>query len=110
VTAVFDNGRRETGDLLVGADGYRSTVRNLFAPEIQPIYAGYVIWRGLAEEADIPREAREAVFEKFAFFLPPHNKNTVYPIAGPDNDLRPGHRRCNRSGIGRSPTPISTTC
>lgn len=25
VTAVFDNGRRDTGDLLVGADGYRST-------------------------------------------------------------------------------------
>jgi 2-polyprenyl-6-methoxyphenol hydroxylase-like FAD-dependent oxidoreductase len=95
VTAVFDNGRRETADLLVGADGYRSTVRNLFAPEIQPIYAGYVIWRGLAEEADIPREAREAVFEKLAFFLPSHNKNIVYPIAGPDNDLRPGHRRCN---------------
>jgi 2-polyprenyl-6-methoxyphenol hydroxylase-like FAD-dependent oxidoreductase len=95
VTAVFENGRRETGDLLVGADGYRSTVRNLFAPEIQPRYAGYVIWRGLAEEADIPREAHDAVFEKFAFFLPPHNKNIVYPIAGPNNDLRPGHRRSN---------------
>ena len=95
VTAVFDNGRRDTGDLLVGADGYRSTVRNLFAPEIQPTYAGYVIWRGLAEEADIPREAHDAVFEKFAFFLPPNNKNIVYPIAGPDNDLRPGHRCSN---------------
>lgn len=95
VTAVFDNGRRDTGDLLVGANGYRSTVRNLFAPEIQPTYAGYVIWRGLAEEADIPREADGAVFEKFAFFLPPNNKNIVYPIAGPNNDLRPGHRRSN---------------
>jgi 2-polyprenyl-6-methoxyphenol hydroxylase-like FAD-dependent oxidoreductase len=95
VTAVFDNGRRETGDLLVAADGYRSTVRNLFAPEIQPTYAGYVIWRGLAEEADIPREAHTAVFDKLAFFLPPHNKNIVYPIAGPDNDLRPSHRRSN---------------
>jgi 2-polyprenyl-6-methoxyphenol hydroxylase-like FAD-dependent oxidoreductase len=95
VTAVFDNGRRETADLLVGADGYRSTVRAFFAPEIQPNYAGYVIWRGLAEEADIPREAHDAVFEQFAFFLPPHNKNIVYPIAGTNNDLRPGHRRCN---------------
>jgi 2-polyprenyl-6-methoxyphenol hydroxylase-like FAD-dependent oxidoreductase len=95
VTAVFDNGRRETADLLVGADGYRSTVRDFFAPEIRPTYAGYVIWRGLAEEADIPREAHDAVFEKFAFFLPPHNKIIVYPIAGPNNDLRPGHRRSN---------------
>ena len=95
MTAIFDNGRRETGDLLVAADGYHSTVRNFLAPDIQPTYAGYVIWRGLAEEADIPRDAHDAVFEKFAFFLPPHNALILYPIAGPDNDLRPGHRRCN---------------
>jgi 2-polyprenyl-6-methoxyphenol hydroxylase-like FAD-dependent oxidoreductase len=95
VTAVFEDGRRETGDLLVAADGYHSTVRNFLAPEIQPTYAGYVIWRGLAEEADVPEDAHDAVFEKFAFFLPPHNALILYPIAGPDNDLRPRHRRCN---------------
>lgn len=95
VTAVFADGRRETGDLLIGADGYRSTVRQLVAPEIQPIYAGYVVWRGLADEAAIPSDAHRAIFDKFAFFLPPNNKNIGYPIAGPDNDLRPGHRRFN---------------
>ena len=95
VTAVFADGRRETGNLLIGADGYRSTVRNLLAPKIQPIYAGYVVWRGLADEAVIPAEAHSAIFDKFAFFLPPNNKNIGYPIAGPDNDLRPGHRRFN---------------
>ena len=95
VTATFENGERITGDLLVGADGFRSVVRNLLAPEIQPIYAGYVVWRGLAEERDIPREAHEAIFDKFAFFLPPNNKNIGYPIAGRNNDLRPGHRRFN---------------
>jgi 2-polyprenyl-6-methoxyphenol hydroxylase-like FAD-dependent oxidoreductase len=95
VTAIFENGERVTGSLLVGADGFRSVVRNMFAPEIQPIYAGYVVWRGLADEGLISKEAHEAVFDKFAFFLPPHNKNIGYPIAGPDNDLRPGHRRWN---------------
>ncbi|GAB7544525.1 FAD binding domain-containing protein [Cupriavidus sp. 8B] len=95
VTAVFENGVRETADLLVGADGFRSTVRGIVAPEIQPIYAGYVVWRGLAEEGDIPPEAHAALFDKFAFFLPPNNKNIGYPIAGPNNDLRPGHRRFN---------------
>src|SRR5258708_16840687 len=93
VTAIFESGERVTGDLLVGADGFRSVVRNMFAPKIQPIYAGYVVWRGLADEDVIPKEAHAAVFDKFAFFLPPHNKNIGYPIAGPDNDLRPGHRR-----------------
>jgi 2-polyprenyl-6-methoxyphenol hydroxylase-like FAD-dependent oxidoreductase len=105
VTAVFEDGRRETGDLLVGADGYRSAVRNLLAPEIQPIYAGYVVWRGLAEEAEIPREAHAAVFDKFAFFLPPNNKNLGYPIAGPNNDLRPGHRRFNWVWYRKVATP-----
>jgi 2-polyprenyl-6-methoxyphenol hydroxylase-like FAD-dependent oxidoreductase len=95
VTAIFENGERETGDLLVGADGFRSVVRNMFAPAVQPIYAGYVVWRGLADEDVIPKEAHAAVFDKFAFFLPPHNKNIGYPIAGPGNDLRPGHRRWN---------------
>jgi 2-polyprenyl-6-methoxyphenol hydroxylase-like FAD-dependent oxidoreductase len=67
----------------------------MFVPEIQPIYAGYVVWRGLADEGVIPKQAHAAVFDKFAFFLPPCNKNIGYPIAGPDNDLRPGHRRWN---------------
>jgi 2-polyprenyl-6-methoxyphenol hydroxylase-like FAD-dependent oxidoreductase len=95
ITAIFENGERVTGDLLVGADGFRSVVRNLLVPEIQPIYAGYVVWRGLAEESDIPREAHAAIFDKFAFFLPPNNKNIGYPIAGQNNDLRPGYRRFN---------------
>lgn len=95
VTAVFSNGERVTADLLVGADGYRSTVRQIVEPETQPIYAGYVVWRGLAEEAEIPDAAREAIFNTFAFFTPPQNKNIGYPIAGADNDLRPMHRRYN---------------
>jgi 2-polyprenyl-6-methoxyphenol hydroxylase-like FAD-dependent oxidoreductase len=110
VTAVFDNGRRETGDLLVGADGYRSTVRDLFAPEIQPAYAGYVIWRGLAEEADIPREAHAAVFEKLAFFLPPTTRTSSIQLRGPTTIFGRVVAVPTGSGIGRSWTPIWTTC
>jgi len=29
------------------------------------------------------------------FCLPPGEQCLSYPVAGPDNDLRPGHRRCN---------------
>lgn len=95
VIARFANGRVEHGDILIGADGYRSAVRQQYQPDIQPIYAGYVIWRGVAEERDIPATARRTVFDKLAFYLPPHNKVIGYPIAGPDNDLRPGYRRFN---------------
>jgi len=30
-----------------------------------------------------------------SFCLPPGEQFLAYPVAGPDNDLRPGHRRCN---------------
>ncbi len=47
VTALFANGVTARGDVLIGADGIRSTVRaRLFGVE-DPRYTGYVAWRGL---------------------------------------------------------------
>ncbi|MFJ9407917.1 FAD-dependent monooxygenase [Streptomyces sp. NPDC101393] len=33
-------------DLVIGADGYRSVVREAAFPEVRPRYAGYLAWRG----------------------------------------------------------------
>ncbi|WP_406698806.1 FAD-dependent monooxygenase [Singulisphaera sp. Ch08] len=47
VTARFENGREVSGDLLIGADGLRSVVReSLFGPA-KPNYAGYTTWRAI---------------------------------------------------------------
>jgi 2-polyprenyl-6-methoxyphenol hydroxylase-like FAD-dependent oxidoreductase len=47
VDVLFADGSRERGDLLIGADGLRSTVRAaLFGPE-EPRYAGYTAWRAV---------------------------------------------------------------
>ncbi|HWT44384.1 MAG TPA: FAD-dependent monooxygenase, partial [Vicinamibacterales bacterium] len=53
VRVTFSGGRVEEADILVGGDGIRSSVRGQMAPEVQPIYAGYYIWRGAPNESDL---------------------------------------------------------
>jgi 2-polyprenyl-6-methoxyphenol hydroxylase-like FAD-dependent oxidoreductase len=49
-------------DLLVAADGFRSSIRGLLLPEVQPEYAGYVAWRGVVQESDLSTDVLK-VFE-----------------------------------------------
>ncbi len=91
----FAEGQTERADLLVGGDGVRSGVRDQVAPDVQPVYAGYYIWRGAPNEADLAPATRASIFPHFTFFLPERQQVIGYPIAGLDNDLRPGHRRYN---------------
>ncbi len=55
-TALFADGRREEGDVLVGADGLKSKVREQLLGDGKPRYAGYAAWRGVArfEHPDYP--------------------------------------------------------
>src|SRR5215212_10710211 len=95
VRVYFSGGWVEAADILVGGDGIRSGVREAIMPEIQPMYAGYYIWRGAPNEADLSRRAREEIFPYFSFYLPPRQEVICYPISGFNNDLRSGHRRFN---------------
>jgi 2-polyprenyl-6-methoxyphenol hydroxylase-like FAD-dependent oxidoreductase len=95
VTAYFSDGEKVDADLLVGADGIRSTVRQQAAPDLSPLYAGYSAWRALIAESDFPPDVHRDLFAYMTFALPPGEQFLGYPVAGPENDLRSGYRRYN---------------
>jgi 2-polyprenyl-6-methoxyphenol hydroxylase-like FAD-dependent oxidoreductase len=94
-TVTMSDGSTLKCDMVVAADGFRSAVREKFLPEVQLQYAGYVAWRGLVDELTLSAETREALFEKFAFCLPPTEQIIGYPVAGQGNSTKPGERRYN---------------
>ncbi|HKT16552.1 MAG TPA: FAD-dependent monooxygenase [Stellaceae bacterium] len=93
VTALFADGQREHGDLLVAADGVYSTIRRQFLPNVEPHAAGYIAWRGLVDEKNLPEGARDLLFDRSAFSLPEGELTVSLPVPGAENDMRPGHRR-----------------
>ncbi|MBC7781501.1 MAG: FAD-dependent oxidoreductase [Proteobacteria bacterium] len=107
VVAEFSDGTREEADLLIGADGIRSTVRTLWSPDALPRYAGYIAWRGVLEEGAMPAALHAQLIPNYAFGLPEGEMILAYPVPGRGDDVRPGHRGYNF--VWYRPTDEATT-
>lgn len=95
VTVRFADGSGKRADLLVVAEGGRSATRERLLPEVVPEYAGYVAWRGLIDERNVPRELVERFEDTFLFFEGDRRLMLGYLIPGPDGGTRAGERRLN---------------
>jgi 2-polyprenyl-6-methoxyphenol hydroxylase-like FAD-dependent oxidoreductase len=82
VTALFADGSRADGDLLVGADGIHSAVRRVLMPEVAPRYAGYVVWRAVLFERELPAAVHARIFHHMTFCFPDGEMVLCLPMAG----------------------------
>jgi FAD-dependent urate hydroxylase len=60
VAAVFADGSRERGDVLIGADGVHSAIRGQLFGDERLRFAGYLAWRGITKGAG-PLPERESL-------------------------------------------------
>ena len=88
----FADGGIHEVELLVGADGIRSTVRGLLFPEVRAVYAGYVGWRGTLPSDRLPRSA-ESLRGVLTYHVGDRTHALSYEI--PDREERADGRSIN---------------
>ena len=95
VTLKMSRQREVQADLVVCADGVASTARSILLPEAEPKYAGYVAWRGIAQESDLGDAAVEQLADSMVYQILDQSHILAYAIPGGDGSTRPGERLQN---------------
>jgi 2,6-dihydroxypyridine 3-monooxygenase len=95
VSVRFAGGGAHDYDMLVGADGIGSTVRQALAPEVEPRYAGYVAWRGTVPEHLLSPKTFQVLDDAITYQLHPDSHILVYPIPGKAGGIEHGGRLMN---------------
>jgi 2,6-dihydroxypyridine 3-monooxygenase len=90
VTLSLTTGHTLTADLVVCADGIRSTGRRIMVPEAEPRYAGYVAWRGTVDRDELSDATANILRDAITYRILPHGHLLTYPIPGQD-----GSELCN---------------
>ncbi len=95
VTIAFADAPAAEADLLVCADGVSSTARRILLPAADPVYAGYVAWRGTAAESDLSTGAVEDLAESMLYQVLSPGHILVYAIPDEEGIVEPGRRLQN---------------
>ncbi|GAC1531935.1 MAG: FAD binding domain-containing protein [Acidimicrobiales bacterium] len=89
------DGRSTTADLLVCAEGITSRARRVLQPRTEPMYAGYVAWRGMVPERDLAPSTARSLGDAITYYVYANSHILVYPIPGLDGSVKPGDRLIN---------------
>lgn len=73
----LEDGRQIEGDVLIGADGVHSTVRQQLFGKDNPRFTGEIAWRGLIPVASLPDRMRGSVTSNW---IGPRGSVTMYPV------------------------------
>lgn len=76
---LLADGTRATGDVVIGADGWRSVVRTALWGEHSPEFSGMVAWRGLIPWDDLPEHMQQWVGSTW---IGPGGHAVSYPLHG----------------------------
>lgn len=77
-TAIFENDERVSGDVLIGADGIRSTVREYVLEQpLTPRYADYVNWNGL-----VPANPELCEADNWVLYVGEGKRASMMPVGG----------------------------
>lgn len=95
VTFHSQDGSTATGDLGVIAEGYNSNTRQHLLPNVSLQYAGYIAWRGIVPERDLPDDLADYLGETFVIYHGPDFQILTYPVPGPEGESERGDRRVN---------------
>jgi 2,6-dihydroxypyridine 3-monooxygenase len=87
VMLSMTDGQTLTADLVVCADGIRSTGRRIMVPEAETHYAGYVAWRGTIDRDELSGDAASILRDAITYRILPRGHLLTYPIPGPDGSV-----------------------
>ncbi|QGX95414.1 FAD-dependent monooxygenase [Haloplanus rallus] len=94
-TVTFADGIERAADLVVAAEGGRSSTRAGLYPDVSPAFADYVAWRGVVPESDLPAAVVDTAADRFTFYQGDGLLFLSYFIPGADGGVEPGDRRLN---------------
>jgi len=104
-TLRFADGTEDRFDLVLFADGYQSLGRSTLFPDRTLEYRGYLLWRGLLPEAELPYSVpvEDSIIRLSYLGMP--GDLVVYFVPHENGSTRPGDRSCNWAAYVPMPEP-----